>query len=382
MAPSKPPLPAAPPASPLDPVSGPASEPATARHSRPGRSGPVRRSGFRAAATVVAAVAAVGLGYAALSSHTSDSSPLAAIAAGRPSPAPAATGEWHRSDMAPLTGRQNSNGAQPTAVAVADGERSRTLTDSFRATFGDDASVAVADLGGSVIWSYDGRGEAKAWSTYKPLVVAALLAQRGGPAALTDEDRESIEAALEYSDNDSARMLLDELVFTDDAGAGAVQLSRLLALAGDRQTRIPDVAAGEDIAEMEWTNTNQVRFLNMLGSGCLLPRDSTDYLLGTMAKVTDEQRWGLGAVGATAFKGGWDTTDEGDYLVRQFGLVPTSAGKDLVVALTVKPRDSDPDTANTMASDVAKWVVAHFKADAAGSVLQCQAPAPTAAAAG
>ncbi|MFI0433314.1 MAG: hypothetical protein ACH36H_09235 [Candidatus Nanopelagicales bacterium] len=268
-------------------------------------------------------------------------------------------------------GRAEADGVASTAVAVSDGELSRALTSSFRATFGDDASVAVANLGGTVIWEYVGRGEAKAWSTYKPLVVAALLAQRGGPAGLTDEDRESIEAALEYSDNDSARLLLDELVFADDSGAGGLQLAKLLAQAGDTQTRLPDVSSGEDIAEMEWSNSNQVRFLNMLGAGCLLPRDSTEYLLGTMSKVTDEQRWGLGSIGATAFKGGWDTTDEGDYLVRQFGIVPTSPGEQLVVALTVKPEDSDPESANAMASDVARWVVAHFKADSADAVLRC-----------
>ncbi|TXH42006.1 MAG: hypothetical protein E6Q90_10500 [Actinobacteria bacterium] len=356
MAPPKSRLPAAPPAQ---------AEPGKPRAGRPA---------VRVTAVVAAAVAAVGLGYAALSSHTSASSPFATIATEQP--VPEATGEWQRSDMTTLApGRGEEDAVRSTAMAVSDGQLSKSLTASFRSAFGDDASVAVANLGGTVIWGYDGRGEAKAWSTYKPLVVAGLLAQRGGPGALTDEDRESIEAALEYSDNDSARLLLDELVFTDDSGAGALQLGRLLSAAGDTQTVLPNVAEGEDIAEMEWTNTNQVRFLNMLGSGCLLPKDSTEFLLGTMAKVTDEQRWGLGSVGSTAFKGGWDTTDEGDYLVRQFGIVPTSPGEELVVALTVKPRDSDPETANAMASDVAKWVVAHFKADAEEAVLNCTSPA-------
>ena len=113
-------------------------------------------------AVVAAAVAAVGLGYAALSSHTS-ASPFATIATEQP--VPEATGEWQRSDMTTLAPAGGGDAVRSTAMAVSDGQLSKSLTASFRSAFGDDASVAVANLGGTVIWGYDGRGEAKAWST-------------------------------------------------------------------------------------------------------------------------------------------------------------------------------------------------------------------------
>ena len=42
-----------------------------------------------------------------------------------------------------------------------------------------------------------------------------------------------------------------------------------------------------------------------------------------MQRLTADQRWGLAAKGIAA-KGGWGPGSGGDYLVRQFGIVPAA----------------------------------------------------------
>jgi hypothetical protein len=55
-----------------------------------------------------------------------------------------------------------------------------------------------------------------------------------------------------------------------------------------------------------------------------------------MGNVEGDQRWGLGLLPDSRFKGGWGPSLSGDYLVRQMGLVQTSRGM-TAVALAAAP---------------------------------------------
>jgi hypothetical protein len=68
---------------------------------------------------------------------------------------------------------------------------------------------------------------------------------------------------------------------------------------------------------MQWRIQEQVRFMAALHAGRVVSRAASAYLLRTMAPVR-AHRWGLGTIGADAFKGGWlrSTTE-----TRQMGIV-------------------------------------------------------------
>ncbi len=49
-------------------------------------------------------------------------------------------------------------------------------------------------------------------------------------------------------------------------------------------------------------------------------------VIDLMQRLTTGQQWGLAAKGFAA-KGGWGPGTDGEYLVRQFGMVPTQSGQ-------------------------------------------------------
>lgn len=100
-------------------------------------------------------------------------------------------------------------------------------------------------------------------------------------------------------------------------------LTGLLRQSGDRSTTIqPGKEAESNYGLSQWAPSGQALFMSELARGCLLDRDSTDYLMAALGGVIEEQRWGLGSVGSTAFKGGWGAkSGEIAFEVRQVGLI-------------------------------------------------------------
>jgi hypothetical protein len=137
----------------------------------------------------------------------------------------------------------------------------------------------------------------RAWSTSKVLVVAAFLdtVVDGDPARLTSQQREWITRALTASDASAIVALRDRI-----PGSPGTAITRVLRSVGDQRTVAPDRSQGS----MQWSIREQVRFMAALAAGRVVSKASSAYLLRTMHPIA-AHRWGLGTIGAGAFKGGW-----------------------------------------------------------------------------
>ncbi|WP_157598467.1 hypothetical protein [Phycicoccus sp. Root101] len=149
----------------------------------------------------------------------------------------------------------------------------------------------------------------KAWSTSKVLVVAAFLDTvcDGDPGRATAQQRRWISAALTASDADAVVALRNEI-----PGSPGAAITRVLRSVGDTRTVAPDTSQGG----MQWTIREQVRFMAALANGRVVSRASSSYLLSSMRPIS-AHRWGLGTIGAGAFKGGWLRPDT---VTRQMGI--------------------------------------------------------------
>lgn len=169
----------------------------------------------------------------------------------------------------------------------------------------------------------------RAWSTSKVLVVAAYLDRvvDGDPANIPAEDRRLIRAALARSD-DAAIIALRHRVPNC-----AAAMASILRSVGDTTTKVPEAFEGT----MEWDVREQVRFMAAIGNGELVSPEASRFLLEQMQPVAS-QRWGLGMIGARAFKPGWmDVRSES----RQMGVV----GDFAAALITSGPDPNNPSDA-------------------------------------
>jgi len=150
----------------------------------------------------------------------------------------------------------------------------------------------------------------RAWSTSKPLVIAAYLetAVDGDPAEIPDEERGWIREALTKSDGEAIAAIRDEI-----HGSPGEAMTHILRSIGDTTTTAPDSYEGS----MQWSVAEQVRFMAALGNGEVVSPDASAFLLQQMRPIAS-QRWGLGAIGARAFKPGWVSAQTE---TRQMGIV-------------------------------------------------------------
>ncbi|OBG37612.1 hypothetical protein [Mycobacterium sp. E3198] len=186
-----------------------------------------------------------------------------------------------------------------------------------------------------------------AWSTIKvPLAIAAL---RRDPARA----RDLVVKAITESDNEASERLWSQL---GDAARAALQVQAVVRKCGDTATvvesqriRPPFTAFGQT----RWLLDCQARFaagLPGLGDAATV--------IDLMHRLTPGQRWGLAAKGIAA-KSGWGPGLADDYLVRQFGIVPTASAH-VGVALAAEAAAFDPgvDAINAMAD----WLVCQLPA--------------------
>jgi hypothetical protein len=151
---------------------------------------------------------------------------------------------------------------------------------------------------------------AAAWSTSKVLVVAAYLdtAVDGDPDRIGAADRRLITAALTRSDGDAVVAIRARVV-----GRPGAAMTAVLRSIGDTTTVAPEQAQGT----MTWSIREQVRFMAALADGAVVSRAASAHLLRAMRPIP-EHAWGLGRIGAQAYKGGWLRAGTA---TRQLGLV-------------------------------------------------------------
>jgi hypothetical protein len=232
---------------------------------------------------------------------------------------------------------------------VADSPLARLRVDFERlaATIPATIGVAVAApsaAGALALGSWSG---GVAWSTIKvPLALAALRSDPRRARALAVK-------AITESDNPASERLWSLLGEPVDA---ARRVRAVIGESGDAVTVVesrrlrPGFTA---FGQTQWTLAGQARFAAQLS---YLPGASA--VIDLMQHVAAGQRWGLAAKGAAA-KGGWGPGVAGEYLVRQFGIVPIQSGH-VGVALAAETRDGTFDTGVEALNAVTDWLESHL----------------------
>lgn len=296
---------------------------------------------------------------------------LALSACGGESSSPRATlSDASRPDQTALQTNPGSPATtqRPTTAKANHKPPDSVLTASTRAEFDTVLRSSGASDGAIAVQALDGTkptevGELKspyAWSSIKPVIVAALLRASGGPDGLSDQQQTQARAALTASDNDAAMALFGSLASRrGGVKAAASDMTDLLRGSGDSATEVSSV--GRDgfspYGQTLWAPKAQTRFVTALARGCLLDRPSTAYLLGVMNEVVPDQRWGFGTLSAvSALKGGWGPDPDGRYLVRQIGLMETRTGEPVAFAAAVRPGDGTFDGGIRALNVLANWL--------------------------
>jgi len=186
-----------------------------------------------------------------------------------------------------------------------------------------------------------------AWSTMKvPLSIAALR----------DQDEPSpagpMVAAITESDNAAADTLWKGLGSPDQA---ADKVDAVLRETGD-PTAVQSVKIRPEFSafgQTDWSLTNQVQFI--AAAAC----DSRNTpVLALMGQIAGDQRWGLGTIADSRFKGGWGPSEAGEYLVRQIGILHTDRGE-VAVALAAQPASGAFVDGTTDLTKMATWLQTH-----------------------
>ena len=215
--------------------------------------------------------------------------------------------------------------------------------------------VAVSAVGTGALPSMLGNWpKGPAWSTIKvPLAIAALREQDS--SQVIDEMRR----AIIESDNAAAESIWQSL---GDPVTAAHQVEKVLRQAGDfttvesQKVRPEFTAFGQTI----WPLAEQARYLAFAACD-----ETSEPILDLMGEVEEDQRWGLGTIAETQFKGGWGPSPSGSYLVRQMGILSTPTGK-TAVAIAAQPESGSFADGTRDLTEVADWLSAHLGALPAG----------------
>jgi hypothetical protein len=105
--------------------------------------------------------------------------------------------------------------------------------------------------------------------------------------------------------------------------------------------------------QTQWPLVRQAQFAARLPG---VPDASA--VVDLMGNLATDQRWGLAAKGHAA-KGGWGPGTRGEYLVRQFAIVPADPGH-VGVALAAEAHDGVFETAVDVVNKLADWLVEHL----------------------
>ncbi|MBO0852669.1 MAG: hypothetical protein J2P18_02755 [Nocardia sp.] len=229
---------------------------------------------------------------------------------------------------------------------------------ALRPSLGGQAAMAVMAVGGASPVVMGDWSTGPAWSTMKVPLTLAVLHGNGDTATA------QMSQAITESDNSAADALWQSLGSGDDA-ARAVQ--QVLREGGDNTTTVPTNRPRADYSafgQAGWALADQIRFTADLP--CLRDADTVTSLMG---KVVSGQQWGLGRLDSTKYKGGWGPDQNGNYLVRQIGLLSTPAG-DVAVALAAQSNSGSFDAATRMLNQMASLLTKHLPDLPAGRCVQ------------
>jgi hypothetical protein len=229
---------------------------------------------------------------------------------------------------------------------------SRPLESALEASFEQLCASVPADVGIAIArpdrtYSLGRWWSGVAWSTIKvPLAIAALRSDwlRAKDLAVK---------AITESDNHASEQLWSGLGDPVDA---ARRVQGIIAEGGDTATLVESRRLRRGytaFGQTEWTLQRQARFAAELPA---VP-DSAD-VIDLMRRVSAGQRWGLAAKGFAA-KGGWGPGTRGEYLVRQFGIVPTPSGQ-WGVALAAEVHDGVFETGIDVLNTLAEWLLSRL----------------------
>jgi hypothetical protein len=212
-----------------------------------------------------------------------------------------------------------------------------------------DIGVAVSAVGTAQPPSALGNWQhGPAWSTIKvPLTIAALRQQE--PPQITD----AMRAAITESDNAAAESIWQGL---GDPVTAAHKVEAVLREAGDFTTVQSQKVRPEFTAfgQTDWSLTDQARFLAF--AVCDTQNEPIFVLMG---QVEPDQRWGIGTIAGTRFKGGWGPSTSGSYLVRQIGLLSGPKGT-TAVAIAAQPASGSFADGTRDLTAISDWLTAHM----------------------
>ena len=228
----------------------------------------------------------------------------------------------------------------------------RPLEAALEASFEQLCAAVPADVGIAIArpdrtYSLGRWWSGVAWSTIKvPLAIAALRSDwlRAKDLAVK---------AITESDNHASEQLWSGLGDPMDA---ARRVQGVIAEGGDTATVVESRRLRRGytaFGQTEWTLQRQARFAAELPE---VP-DSAD-VIDLMRRISAGQRWGLAAKGLAA-KGGWGPGTHGEYLVRQFGIVPTPSGQ-WGVALAAEVHDGVFETGVDVLNALAEWLLSRL----------------------
>jgi hypothetical protein len=146
------------------------------------------------------------------------------------------------------------------------------------------------------------------------------------------------------------------------SGHGRTQVDAVLRETGDPTTvQSQRVRPGfSAFGQTEWPLIDQVRFISV----AFCDKENTQ-IFALMGRVQSDQRWGIGTVPESRFKGGWGPSPAGSYLVRQMGVLVGPTGM-IAVALAAQPASGRFDDGVAALTEMTAWLMAHLSALPAG----------------
>jgi hypothetical protein len=229
---------------------------------------------------------------------------------------------------------------------------SRPLELALETSFHALAATAPANVGVAIArpdrtYALGDWSSGVAWSTIKvPLAIAAL---RSDPSRA----KRLVVKVITESDNAASEELWSRL---GDPAEAARQVQAIITQGGDAATVVESRRLRRGFTafgQTQWTLDRQARFAAQLP----LIRDAAG-VIDLMHQLTVSQRWGLAAKGLAA-KAGWGPGIHGEYLVRQFGIVPTQSGQ-WGVALAAEAHDGVFETGIEVVNTLSDWVLSRL----------------------
>ncbi|MGB6513220.1 MAG: hypothetical protein WBF57_09565 [Mycobacterium sp.] len=241
---------------------------------------------------------------------------------------------------------QHSSPPSPALAQKLAGEFNQ-LENSLHATMGLVVSSVGANPKQLVLGEWT---SGPAWSTVKvPLTITALGEEH--PPVVTD----SMRTAITESDSAAAESIWEKL---GDPVTAAHKVENVLSKYGDpttvewRKMRPEFTAFGQTI----WSLTNQARF-----TAAAVCDTANAPIFTLMGQVENDQRWGVGFIPNTRFKGGWGPSPTGSYLVRQLGVLKMPTGL-TAIAVATQPASGLFTDGTQELTEVSKWLSQHMAA--------------------